>query len=281
MFQVQGVLFYASLAAKVLCLSTLVSEATVQTICTPTQIATRANCGSTTVLPCPFTVEGEGMEVTWQKTKPLLVVYISNNLPKNQYRGRTTMQPGWNKMGTANLTIHDLRVEDMGTYECNIRLNSNSRSKSCSMVTLKVDPGERDVWASSTEVTVRAGEDLILHFSHNLKCFTSNLHLTWMQGRNLITTMSIGQEPPVKEIPGVLASYASGNATLLLKNITTSQAGNYTSCFKDSASKQECCAVSNVIVAETWSGTEPTLIHSHYILTLLLVVLFGCVMTLS
>ncbi|XP_072905010.1 coxsackievirus and adenovirus receptor homolog [Hemitrygon akajei] len=263
------------LLMQVLCLSALVCD--VQTEGTS---ATRANCGSTTVLACPFTGEGEGMEVTWQKKQPLLVVYVSRGVPSSQYRNRTTMQLGWSKTGAANLTIHDLRMKDSGIYECNIRLNPKAKSEIYSTVSLKVDPGERDVWANSTEVTVRAGENLTLHFSHNLKCFTSNLCLTWKQDGNLVVAMSVGQERQVEEYPGVLVSYISGNATLLLQNITTSQAGNYTCCFKDYASTEERCAVTNVVITENWSGAESTLIHSHSMLTLLLVVLFGCVMTL-
>ncbi|XP_059831128.1 coxsackievirus and adenovirus receptor homolog isoform X2 [Hypanus sabinus] len=263
------------LLIQVLCLSALVHD--VQPEGTST---TRANCGSTTVLACPFTGEGEGMRVTWQKKKPLLVVYVSHGVPSSQYRNRTTMQLGWSKTGAANLTIHDLRVTDSGTYECNIRLNPKTKSEIYSTVTLEVDPGERDVWANSTEVTVKAGENLTLHFSHNLKCFTSNLHLTWKQDRNLVAFMSVGQERQVKQNLGVSANYINGNATLLLQNITPSQAGNYTCCFKDYASTEERCAVINVVITENWSGAESTLIHNHSMLTLLLVVLFSCVMTL-
>ncbi|XP_051900493.1 uncharacterized protein LOC127586520 [Pristis pectinata] len=279
--QVQGV--SPSMRYSILLLLCMTMFVSVLCVCTRNKLTSRAVCGNTTVLACPFTGEGEEMEVTWQKRKrPVdLVVYRSARAGSIQSGGRMTMQPGWSKRRAADLIIHDIRVEDEGTYVCYIRLNSMFKSEICSEVVLEVDRGEGNVWASSTQVTVGLGEDLVLCYAHNPKCFSSNLKVTWMHNSSLFASVIVDHRGVMEQTPNVNASYADGNATLLLQDVSAAQQGNYTCCFRDDTSNPECCVVSNVIITETWSDMEPNLgRRNQHAVTVLLVVLLSCVIIL-
>ncbi|XP_039368405.1 uncharacterized protein LOC120390136 [Mauremys reevesii] len=200
------------------------------------------NVTLTCIFPSKFKISFHRLSITWTKEgaqgQGLLVhrFHLKMNWLEGQeeaYRGRTQLYPQEFPQGNASLRLSDVRLQDEGSYLCNVTCELGSWSQKISLIVLSDSEMERPI-------NVRPGEDVILNCSFQSKLNHQPLNITWKkeekEGPDLLVHSYFSQldqlETQDEAYRGRTQLYPErfheGNASLRLKNVRLEDDGVYT-----------------------------------------------------
>ncbi|XP_065276157.1 uncharacterized protein LOC135892356 [Emys orbicularis] len=196
----------------------------------------------TCIFPSKLKISFHRLSITWTKEgaqgQGLLVhrFYLKMNWLEGQeeaYRGRTQLYPQEFPQGNASLTLSDVRLQDEGSYLCNVTCELGSWSQKISLIVLSDSEMERPI-------IVQAGEDVILNCSFQSELNHQPLNITWKkeeeEGPHLLVHSYCSELDPLETQDEAYRGrtqlyperFREGNASLRLKNIRLADNGIYT-----------------------------------------------------
>uniref|UniRef100_A0A674JM01 Ig-like domain-containing protein n=1 Tax=Terrapene triunguis TaxID=2587831 RepID=A0A674JM01_9SAUR len=196
----------------------------------------------TCIFPSKFKISFHRLSITWTKEgaqgQGLLVhrFYLKMNWREGQeeaYRGRTQLYPQEFPQGNASLRLSDVRLQDEGSYLCNVSCELGSWSQKISLIVLSDSEMERPI-------IVQPGEDVILNCSFQSELNHQPLNITWKkkeeEGPDLLVHSYCSEPDPLETQDEAYRGrtqlyperFREGNASLRLKNIQLADDGIYT-----------------------------------------------------
>nr|XP_042704084.1 uncharacterized protein LOC101936008 [Chrysemys picta bellii] len=200
------------------------------------------NVTLTCIFPSKFKISFHRLSITWTKEgaqgQGLLVhrFYLKMNWLEGQeeaYRGRTQLYPQEFPQGNASLRLSDVRLQDEGSYLCNVTCELGSWSKKISLIVLSDSEMERPI-------IVQPGEDVILNCSFQSELNHQPLNITWKkeeeEGPDLLVHSYCSEPDPLETQDEAYRGrtqlyperFCEGNASLRLKNVQLADDGIYT-----------------------------------------------------
>ncbi|KAM9114711.1 uncharacterized protein ACDP82_019372 [Pangshura tecta] len=196
----------------------------------------------TCIFPSTFKISFHRLSITWTKEgaqgQGVLVhrFHLKMNWLEGQeeaYRGRTQLYPQEFPQGNASLRLSGVRLQDEGSYLCNITCELGSWSQKISLIVLSDSEMERPL-------IVRPGEDIILNCSFQSELNHHPLNITWKKeeegGPDLLVHSYCSELDPLETQDEAYQGrtqlyperFHEGNASLRLRNVRLEDDGVYT-----------------------------------------------------
>ncbi|XP_039368404.1 uncharacterized protein LOC120390135 isoform X2 [Mauremys reevesii] len=196
----------------------------------------------TCIFPSKFKISFHRLSITWTKEgaqgQGLLVhrFHLKMNWLEGQeeaYRGRTQLYAQEFPQGNASLRLSGVRLQDEGSYLCNVTCELGSWSQKISLIVLSDSEMERPL-------NVRPGEDVILNCSFQSELNHQPLNITWKkeeeEGPDLLVHSYCSELDPLETQDEAYRGrtqlyperFREGNASLRLRNVRLEDDGVYT-----------------------------------------------------
>uniref|UniRef100_A0A096M7E3 Ig-like domain-containing protein n=1 Tax=Poecilia formosa TaxID=48698 RepID=A0A096M7E3_POEFO len=148
------------------------------------------------------------------------------------FRGRTSLSSEGLTEGNLSLTLSSVDLLDEGRYKCSVHTESMNK-----MCYIKLNVGDREVVGPDEPVTVEVGQVAVLPCHLEPPSSLSDLTLEWTVNNSKVHIHRSHKDNPSMQDERFRnrtslfnSELDRGNISLMLKNVTTEDAGNY-SCF--------------------------------------------------
>ncbi|XP_044846584.1 uncharacterized protein LOC123351358 [Mauremys mutica] len=244
---------------------------------TETQSPGTVQCAEDVILGCTFYYKSTvNLNITWKMQRAdgvdLLVHSYYGEMDQLQgqdkaYRGRTQLYPERFAKGNASLKLRSVRIQDEGSYICNVTAELGVWSATTLLTVL------REIQEEKT-ISAQQGRDVIMNCSFRPVSNLQLLNITWKKGPNLLVHSYCSEldalETQDEAYRGRTQLYPErfreGNASLRLRNVRLEDDGVYT-CHV----KPELCRFSMRMTVTVEKAPENA--HSSWLWLLLLCVL--------
>uniref|UniRef100_A0A8C7BUI4 CXADR Ig-like cell adhesion molecule n=1 Tax=Neovison vison TaxID=452646 RepID=A0A8C7BUI4_NEOVI len=217
-------------------------------ITTPDQMIEKAK-GETAYLPCKFTLSPEDqgpLDIEWllspadnQKVDQVIILYSGDKIYDDYYqdlKGRVHFTSSDLKSGDASINVTNLRLSDIGTYQCKVKKAPGVGNKKIQLTVLVKPSGIRCYVDGSEEI----GNDF------KLKCEPKEgslpLQYEWQK-------LSNSQKLPTLWLPDMKSPVIS------VKNASTEYSGTYSCTVTNRVGSDQCQLRLNVVPPSNRAGT--------------------------
>ncbi|XP_004402615.1 PREDICTED: coxsackievirus and adenovirus receptor isoform X1 [Odobenus rosmarus divergens] len=217
-------------------------------ITTPDQMIEKAK-GETAYLPCKFTLSPEDqgpLDIEWllspadnQKVDQVIILYSGDKIYDDYYqdlKGRVHFTSSDLKSGDASINVTNLRLSDIGTYQCKVKKAPGVGNKKIQLTVLVKPSGIKCYVDGSEEI----GNDF------KLKCEPKEgslpLQYEWQK-------LSNSQKLPALWLPDM------NSPVISVKNASTEYSGTYSCTVTNRVGSDQCQLHLNVVPPSNRAGT--------------------------
>ncbi|XP_014829248.1 PREDICTED: CD276 antigen-like [Poecilia mexicana] len=195
--------------------------------------------GDDVILPCRLETpaDASGKTLQWRQGNNIVYENEKHDTAKEKERNTEWLSlfPEELAAGNLSLKISAVRLEDNGKYQCS--LISQLVKRSCSIFVTVVSAGDREVVGPDEPVTVEVGQVAVLPCHLEPPSSLSDLTLEWTVNNSKVHIHRSHKDNPSMQDERFRnrtslfnSELDRGNISLMLKNVTTEDAGNF-SCF--------------------------------------------------